>query len=900
MSGDLVGSRLAHFELTARLGRGGMGEVYLATDTRLGREVAIKVVTPDLAHRPDFRARLEREAKAVSRLNHPNICTLHDIGTEGDTTYLVLERVEGRALDDRLREGPLPRKEALRLAGQIASALAAAHERGLVHRDLKPANVMLTAEGAKLLDFGLAKAVAPDPTADPSREPTLAMSLTGERAVVGTPQYMAPEQITGGAVDPRSDLFAFGALLYEMLSGVRAFPAASPQEAAAAVLKHEPEPLDNLVPGLTPSLTRLVHRCLAKEPGSRWQCAADLAEELRWIAAEETPAAGGKGAAASRRKLWMAAGAAAVLAGAAGLFAGGRLAHRNAVPLFPPLAPAPTHLSIVLPETAPFLPVARSALDISPDGRRIVYVGGDIVHKRLYLRPLRGSEVQALDGTEDAEDPFFSPDGSRIGFFTRYDLCTVSANGGLPQKLSFTPPVTRGGAWLPDGDILLVPSKASNLYRLTPDREDSFRQAAAMDSSLGNGLMWPSPFAGGTKVLVTVIGPADTSFDQADIVGIDLDTGRHRMVVEGGTQARYLSTGHLVFVRNGSLFAAGFDPDTMRLTSAPVSVLDGILTDPMSGAACLAIAPGGTLVYAPGKTVSSRTDLVWLDRSGAETPVPSPPREIYTPRISPDGNRIAVSIEAASDDVWIFDLVRGTRRRLTFGGRNILPIWTPDGSEVTFSAVRGAPEVYTLSADGSGHEQLLSGEGAGYFPSSWSPDGTILAMTSFTGVRGSDVVLVSPGQSVRSILDSRFNETAPAISPDGAWLAYCSDESGQWEVYATSFPEPGQKLQVSVGGGTQPVWARDGLELFYRAGSRLLSVNLEAGGELTAKSPVEVIHSMPHSLEATVPGTPLFDVAPDGRFLVVRQAPLPAVTRLEVVLDWFTELRRRAPLASAG
>lgn len=896
MNEDLVGHRLTHFELIARLGRGGMGEVYLATDTRLGREVAIKVLPPELAHLPDFRARLKREAQAVSRLNHPHICTLHDFGTDGDVVFLVMERVDGEPLDMRLRKGPLPRDEALRLAVEIASALGAAHDRGVVHRDLKPGNVMLTADGAKLLDFGLAKALSSDTSfPDPVLETTLATTITAEGFVLGTPQYMAPEQIAGQKADPRTDIFAFGALLYEMLSGVRAFVGEDRQELAGAILRQDPRPLGELIADLPPGLERLVKRCLAKEPGARWQCAADLVHELRWIGSGDSKRRGTEARVLiPARRRFLAAGLSVMIAGAVGLFAGWQLGHRNPSPAgdTPSLA---TRLSIVLPPSAPFLPATRSALTISPDGRQIVYVGGDITDKRLYLRSLDDDEVQALDGTEGGVSPFFSADGQRIGFFTRYSIRYVAAAGGPAQDISFAPPVARGAAWFSDGDVLLAPTKATPLWRLSFESEDTLRQVTVVDSSIGGGHSWPSLLDHDRKALVTVIGPADTTFDQADIVAIDLASGSQRVVVEGGSQGRYLPTGHMVFVRNGSLFAAPFDAGIMRLTAPPVMVIDGILTNPTSGTGYVAISPSGTLVYARGGTVSQRSDLAWIDRSGKETSISSMPRSILTPRLSPDGNRVLVSIESASDDLWILDLVRGTHRRLTFGGRNTMPIWTPDGTGVTYSSVRrGGPKVYTVSADGSGHEQILAR--GGFFPASWSPDGTVLALTYF-GESDADVYRVSPGGSPQPLLASRFNETSAAISPDGEWVAYCSDESGQWEVYATSFPEPGQRVQVSTGGGTQPVWARQGLELYYRTGDRLMAVLFDTTPYFKARAPFEVIRQLPPTVDATVPGTPLYDVALDGqRALVVREQPMARFDRLEVVLDWFRELQQRVPI----
>lgn len=906
MSQSLVGTRLSHFELIAELGRGGMGEVYRATDRRLDRDVAIKVLPDELTGRPELRKRLEREAKAISQLNHPHICTLYDFGRDGDTAFLVMELLEGPLLSDRLREGSLPLDEALSFGAQIASALATAHARGLVHRDLKPGNVMLTRDGAKLLDFGLAKTlVTSSAVNDLGESPTLEAPLTVEGAVLGTPQYMAPEQVTGEAADTRTDIFAFGALLYEMLTGAKAFAGSDRRTLVAAILHDEPRPLDAVRRGLSRPLVRLVSKCLAKDPAARWQCAADLCEELRWIQSMPQEVLTGSAAFTQwpRRRLVALATAGTVIVAAIGFLVGRTLADQDRG------APgsAPTHsdgtiqVSIQLPDSAPFLPETRSALAISPSGREIVYVGGDLADRRLYLRSLGSAAVRSLEGTAEAVDPFFSPDGRRIGFFTRYALNQVAPTGGPAQRIRSAPPVTRGAIWLQDGDIVLSPNKAAPLFRVAMNKDGAILPFTERDPAIGGGHNWPSMFDDDKKVLVTVIGPTATSYDDAKILGVDLSTGEQRLIVEGGSQAEYLPSGHLIFIRDGSLFAAPFDIDSMRLAASPVAVLDHVLSDPTNGIGHLAVSASGTLVYARGGTFSSnQSTLAWMNRAGEETAIPAEPREIFTPRLSPEGHRIALSIQAASDDLWLFDLTRGTYSRLTFGGRNLNPIWTPDGTGITYSSVRGRgfPSIYTLAADGSGHEELLAkSDHEAYFPGSWSPDGATLALSRLGAQTGWDVYLLTRGDPPRPLIASRFNESAPAISPSGAWLAYCSDESGRFEVYVTSFPKPAKRLQVSVDGGTQPLWAGRGNELLYRAGDRLMSVHIEDEPVARVSTPVEVIHQLPPATTSSVVGAPSFDVAPDEqRFLVVHRHPLPRVDHLDVILNWFDELGNRVPI----
>jgi serine/threonine protein kinase/Tol biopolymer transport system component len=895
------GTRLGPYEVVEPLGTGGMGEVYRARDTRLGRDVAIKVLPATLNQRRDLRARLQREAKAVSSLNHPHICTLHDIGIERESTFLVMELLEGQPLSDRLSSGPIPVDEALGYSIQIASALSAAHRAGLIHRDLKPGNVMLTRGGAKLLDFGLAKTVNEEVVGEDEESmeaATLTAPLTIEGSFLGTPQYMAPEQLAGQEADARTDVFALGALMYEMLTGARAFSGKDRQELFRAILHTEPKPPSESGAALPSSLERVVLKCLAKERDARWQCVPDLTDELRWI--ESTSGRWSEAGATAHRSIRtrLATGVSiALVAGSLGLLAGWQILTGPA-PAADNLGAEPIRLTLRLPEDAPFLPVDRSSLAISANGRHVVYTGGRLGDQKLYMRSLGRDAVRPLDGTEGGVSPFFSPDGETIGFFTRYSLRYVATGGGPAQEVTDSPPVTRGAVWLADGDVLASPAKAAPLVLFAVKSKGPSRLVTRMDPAIGLGQSWPDVFDDGKKVLVTVIDPKSVSYDQAKIVAIDLKSGAQRVVLEGGSQAHYLPTGHLVFIRESSLFAAPFDVDATRITAAPTAVVEHVLSDPRSGVGHLAISSEGTLVYAKGDKVSgNESTLEWMDSSGRKIGIPAEPRTILTPRLAPDGRRIALAISAASDDLWLYDFDRGAYRRLTFGGRNMNPIWTPDGSTVTYSAVRGFPTVYNLAADGSGQEELVAKDDvAALFPGSWSPDGQTLALSRFGGPTGWDVYTVTEGATPEPFAATRFNESAPAISPDGGWIAYCSDESGSREVYVTSFPHAGQKIQVSAGGGAQPVWMPRGLELLYRSDSRLMAAKLRAEPRLRAGAPSVVISNLPLSGDSSVPGAPFFDVTPDGRrFLVVQKQPLPGVSRLEVVLNWFSELERRVP-----
>jgi len=896
-----AGTQLGPYEIVEPLGSGGMGEVYRARDTRLGRDVAVKVLPAELTARTDLRTRLEREAKAISALNHPNICTLHDIGVDGDLTFLVMELIDGEPLSRRLERGRLPLSETMRYATQIAEALSAAHRQGIIHRDLKPGNVMLTRSGAKLLDFGLAKTFVDGAgDSDSSRAPTLAAPLTEEGSFLGTPQYMAPEQIAAQDVDDRADIFAFGAVLYEMLTGVRAFSGGNRQELFHSILHDEPVPPRGINPEISLPLERVVLRCLAKEPDMRWQCMADLADELRWCASESVGDPQARKGVRRGVGLWVAGGVlAALLTGGLGVLTGSRLFPAG-VDGSKRVESETTRLSLQLPPEAPFLPVDRSALAISPDGRQIVYTGGTLDKHALYMRSLDQATVRPLDGTEDGVSPFFSGDGNRIGFFTRYTLRYVASAGGPAQEVSDSPPVTRGAQWLADGDVLASPTKAAPLVRFRVSTEGPSELATKIDPAIGLGQSWPNAFDHDRKVLVTVIGPKSASYDEAKIVAINLESGEQKVVLEGGSQARYLPTGHLVFVREGTLYAAPFDVDSMQVTAAPKSVIEHILSDPSSGVAHLATSDEGTLVYARGDAMSgNQSNLEWMDSSGHTAEIPAGPRAVQTPRLSPDGNRIVLSVSSASDDLWTYDLLRKAYRRLTFGGRNMSPIWTPDGKTVTYSSVRGFPSIYNLAADGSGKETTVArDQAAALFPGSWSPDGTTLALSRFSP-NGWDVYTLTTGGTPQPFAATRFDESAPSISPDGHWIAYCSDESGTREVYVTSFPEAGEKVQVSTGGGAQPVWMSTGLGLLYRSGDRLMAVKLETAPRLSASAPTELISGLPLSGDSSVPGAPFYDITSDGQqVLIVRKKPPPGVDHLEVVLNWFTELQRRVPIRS--
>jgi serine/threonine protein kinase/Tol biopolymer transport system component len=903
----LIGQTFSHFEITGKLGEGGMGEVYRARDTKLGREVAIKVLPEAVAGDPERLARFEREAKVLAALNHPNIAAIYSLESSGEPAdplaagppqpavhFLAMELAEGEDLEERIDRGPVAIDEAVPLALQMAEALEAAHERGIIHRDLKPGNVRITAQGrAKVLDFGLAKALTPPDlevlrSDAPSASPTLTAQMTRTGVVLGTAAYMAPEQIRGESVDKRADIWAFGATVFEMLTGERAFPGTTAAASMARVLEASPD--WSLLPAATPTaLRRLLVRCLDKDPLQRLRDIGEARVALQTAlspAAETEVETPGQWPIESRRHPlpWILTAALAL----ALLGTLGWLVWR------PRGRPAePVRLSVRLPGEAPFRPLQRSSLAIAPDGSMFVYVGGQGEQQQLYLRRLREGAAVPLDNTEGAQSPFFSPDGQQIGFYVGNEMRRIPATGGPARTIGFAPPVTRGQVWLPERTILFTPNKASGLWRVGV-ADGASEEVVGVDADRqSSGYCWPDLLPSGRQALVSTLKSHATTWREAQILLLDLQSGETRELIEGGSQGRFVASGHIVFVQGDALMAVPFDPSTGSLAGAPIKVADDVLSDPASGVGHFAISDSGTLIYARGGSRSAAIrKLTWVERDGRTQVITPEPRAFETPRISPDGRRIAMTIAAASDDIWTLDLERGVFQRITFGGRNFMPIWAPDGKALTYASVagRGFPALHTSPIDGSGPAVPLLEPGPASFPGSWTPDGQQLVFGRLAGDTGGGIYLLGPDRSVTPLLDSPFNESSPVISPDGQWLAFVSDESGWWEVNVASFPDLQERLQVSSGGGTQPVWGRDSRQLFFQSGGRIQVVELRDRAALRFSPPRTVVDKAPPD-QGPVPGYPSYDLAPDGsRFLMPEGDRLPLVDQFEVVLNWFNEL----------
>jgi serine/threonine protein kinase/Tol biopolymer transport system component len=889
-----IGSRLGAYEILARIGAGGMGEVYKARDARLNRIVAIKILPDDLADRAEHRERFDREARIIAGLNHPHICTLYDIGRQDGAAYLVMEYLEGETLAQRLAKGPLPLEQVLRYAIEISDALDKAHHQGVTHRDLKPGNIMLTKTGAKLLDFGLAKL---QPEASPeiplSELPKERNALTAGGVIVGTLQYMAPEQLEGKEVDARTDIFAFGAVCFEMATGKRAFGGTSQASLIGAILKVDPPPISSLQPMAPPALDRIVKKCLAKEPEKRWQAASDVCDELKWIAEggsastvalTTTP----KGILERWRQGVMWGAAFLLLVAVTGIVLWNRKSSS------PTNSLAVSRIAITLPPSQPLAGVELgTAVALSPDGTRLAYAARQGGVQQLYLRPLGGLEAQPIPGTVGGIEPFFSPDGQWLGFFADEKLKKIAVNGG--EAISVGDAVDpRGGSWSGGGMIFFSPTRASTVQKIS-DAGGPPQPLTRFENKEGSH-RWPQVLPGGEAVLFANLYPGG-NWDNAQISAQPVGSGERRNLIRGGTNARYASSGHLVYAQGGTLMAVPFDAHKLAVSGAAVPVQEGVLQSTFTGAAQYSFSATGSLVYVPGNVEATERRLVWVSRSGAEQPIAIPARAFRGPRLSPNGQEVAVAIEGQETQVWLYNLSRETLTRLTFQGRtNYNPLWTRDGKRIAFTSIGPDGGVFWQLADGSGgFEELNKLAGT---PNSFSSDGQLLTYERGAVTGGREIGVLRLGdRSQSSFLRSQFNQGAAQFSPDGRWLAYASDETGRFEIYLQPFPGPGGKSQISAEGGTEPAWNPNGRELFYRSGNKMMAVEIAEQPNLSAGKPKVLFTGQYQPSPNPVP-TANYDVSPDGqRFLMVKPSgqDQAAPTQINVVLNWFEELKQKVP-----
>jgi Tol biopolymer transport system component len=876
-----AGTRLGPYEILARLGAGGMGEVYRARDTRLERTVAVKVLPQRLSSSAEVRQRFAREAKLISQLSHPNICALFDVGQEGETAYLVMEYLEGETLADRLVRGPLPPDQTLRYGIQIAEALGRAHRQGIVHRDLKPGNVMLTASAAKLLDFGLARAMAPAaPAAAVSALLTEGHPLTAEGAILGTLQYMAPEQVEGRETDARTDIFALGMLLYEMATGRSAFSGASQASLAAAILRSEPPPISAVQSTSPPALDRIVRACLAKDPEERWQSAADVARELRWIAEGAVADAAGGMAAGRRgreRLAWTLAGLA--LLGAV-----------LTVLTRPPPAPDEvTRFAIMPPPGQIFF----GHVSLSPDARRVLFLLQDHVGRNvLAVRSLDSLELRRLPGTEDARGGFWSPDGREIAFFSEGKLKRIGVDGG-PVRTVCESGGAFIGAWSREGTILFSEEFGAPLVAV-PATGGVPRAATALDTAYGENWHGNPAFLPDGRHFVFVAHNLD--LEKTSVMLGSLDSKQVRRLFHADSSAIFAEPGYLLFGRDGALFAWKFNPRSLQLGGEPVPVAEHVRylrEDNFVSAS----AAGHRVAFL---TWLGRRRLVWVDRKGRELSSLGEVGGYTDVCISPDGRKVAVARRDPShgqnQDVWVLDGSGGTGSRLTSEpNEEFNPAWFPDGEHLVYVSDRvGSFDLFERPADGGDEEVLVRSDRDKVLPTV-SPDGRHLLVAAEEGGRFSRVLLPlsGKGEAVRLSSASRFSEQHPAFSPDGRFTAFDSDESGSREVYLQPFPGV-EKRQISVGGGQMPVWSRDSSELFYAArDGMLMSVALHpAAGRLEIGEP-QPLFLLQLGTQGEMPWMHHpYDVSADGqRFLVIRVAPDTEPDGAVVVTNWTAELR---------
>jgi Tol biopolymer transport system component/predicted Ser/Thr protein kinase len=884
-----TGSRLGPYEVVSALGAGGMGEVYRARDTRLDRIVAIKVLREALSVDPQFRERFDREARTISQLDHPHICALYDVGEQDGTSFLVMQYLEGETLADRLTKGALPLDQALRIAIDVAGALDKAHHAGIVHRDLKPGNIMLTRAGAKLLDFGLAKTgTSVVAAAGLSMLPTTPPNLTARGTILGTFQYMAPEQLEGDEADARTDIFAFSAVLYEMVTGKKAFEGKTQASLIAAILEREPTPVTSLQPLVPRTLDRVIRRGLSKDPDQRWQSALDLAIQLQWVAETGPEAAVRRTSFGGRPRLWWSIGLGLLLLALAGW--GGLLLQlgRGAAPL-----PAePVVFAITPPEGATFVtPPSLFGLPwlaLSPDGRALAFVALSADgRQQLWTRPLAGAVATPLAGTDDARVPFWSPDSRYIAFFGRGKLKYVDAAGGTPQIISDAPGYAGGGSWNRENTIIFAPTPQNDgLRKVQVGTGDAIQPVTRIDRGQGQeGHVWPQFLPDGRHFLFGVVkfssGGAETWIGS-------LDGGEPRLLVRADAVARYAEPGYLLFKR-GPLLAQRVDARDFRLVGDPIRVTDAVVGS-NTPSTYLALSTSTTGTFAYGRAPAGETQLVWRDRTGRMLGSISLTNS-SAPSVSRDGTTLVLSrnLPQTGTDLWLYDLKRNAPMRFTFES-STSPIWSPDGKYVAYSANRegGINRLYRKLATGLGPEELLFKTGAAY-PTDWSADGRFILFNNSNRDQrnGMDLLFLSVANlQVKPVMQTLFNEAQGALSPDGRWVAYASDESSVFEVYVQAFPDGAAKRVVSSGGGAEPRWRADGRELFYvSADRRLMTVPTTIGPTFDAKKPAALFEMNIRDL--VYPYLRRYEVTPDGqRFvaqeLTVRSGPSP----LTVVVNW--------------
>jgi eukaryotic-like serine/threonine-protein kinase len=890
------GCKLGPYEILSPLGAGGMGEVYRARDTRLERTVAIKILPQEMSCDALHKQRFEREAKIISHLNHPHICTLYDVGSEAGLSYLVMECLEGETLAKRLEKGPLPLDQVLKFGAQIADALDKAHRSGVVHRDLKPGNMMLTPTGAKLLDFGLAKPAVALATAATLTVTTPNSPATQRGTIVGTFQYMSPEQVEGKELDGRSDIFSLGAVLYEMVTGQRAFEGKSQLSVASAILEKEPAPITSIKPLTPPGLDHAIRRCLSKDPDDRWQTARDLALELKWIS--ESTSKGGvpapllKSRKYRERVAWALAAVLAVTS-LVGFLAYSRLSD----------SAAPVIVSdIAAPKGNQFNSLVDGRAAISPDGHAVVFATHDTSGKSsLWVRALDGSPPQRIPGTEDAAAAFWSPDGRHIGFNQHRKLMIVDASGGSPTTL--TEDLRGGGTWSSSGSILFV--GADGIYKISASGGDPalvLSRSTTKYSQIGSPTFLPD----GKHFLYQA---ANTGY-QGDVLWASLDAKENRLLLPGTGRAEYAS-GYLLYVRGAGLVAQPFDPQTGHLSGVARTVVDQVQQGAFT--ALFDVSQNGMLIYEPASRTPVETQLAWFDRSGKRL-APIGAAGIYPDlRLSPDGRRLASAVGAPKSEMWVHDIDRGVPMRLTFDPEtdNGSPVWSPDGSTLLYSTMRGSKAgtgIFRKASNGAGNQEMIlpsDRPDREAWATDWSEDGRFVLFCRGGMANDSDAdiwVLPMNGEKKPALfIHASATAYEAQFSPDGRWVAYTSQESGKPQVYVVPFNAAelagnaatgiarGGRWLISSDVGNSPRWRHDGKELFYLGPSNTVMA-VEVDGK---QASFIVGRSQKLFVAPSSPISVAYDVTPDGQKFVIGASPEEDEPPLVLMQNWMARLQNK-------
>ena len=891
------GESLGQYRIAEHLGQGGMGTVYKATDTKLGRAVALKFLRPEMLEDQASTARFEREARVLASLNHPHIATIYGFEEHNDIRFLALEYVPGPTLADRLRRGPLPVREAMLVSKQIAEALEAAHAKGIIHRDLKPANIKLNENGqVKVLDFGLAKPMA-RPAASSDSTATLTEKLTHSMTVVGTPAYMSPEQASGKELDARTDIWSFGCVLYEELTGKQAFRGATVTETLAAVLEREPD--WTALPSGTPlPLQLLLKRCLRKDLNIRLRDIGDARIELEDLLAPAAQQASTSPPRSITRRTAISALSGAVAGVAAtGAFAISR--YRGAAPR------DLTRFAIATPEGTSIPSSFGRRVAISPDGSRLAYVVASPTEvNRFYLRSFRDLDGRlVLDG---GASPFFSPSGQWLAFqrMTRDKHVAKIALGGGPSEIVSPNQLLFGGTWAEDDTIYADLIDTSGLAAI-PAAGGPPKAVLTVDLSKGERQPKSPQVIRGSRAILLVMANADTqTYDDARIIAFQPHANERHVLVEGGMSPRYSPTGHLLYARDDKILAVRFDADRLKVSGEPFTVLEGVQMSRNSSNVNYDISASGDLVYVPGSCDGGARTLVWVDRDGDPKPVGLPPRSYLHPRLSPSGDRLAIEIEGPNHDIYIYHFDRAVLTKITTDGASHWPVWSPDSTRIAFrQGPMGEFKLQQTAVDRSAPPEPVPAEGTSQSAESWSPDGhELLYMVMGPGEVPRVMAVPVKGGSPRPLDTSKFAEGSPKFSPDGSWVTYCSAESGRPQVYVHAYPGPGLKIQISSEGGTDPVWKRDGRELYYRNGDSMMAVAVSIAPTFKAGRPQELwkghySHGMSSSCGPPGATSSNYDVTPDGqRFLMIKDDDQDrAVSKqIVVVLGWADELRRMA------